>query len=166
MYWELWTPTAIYAAWDGVQLFMQCILAPTSSYQSSRGWPLFECCRRANTIISLLLCCNGGMVWATMQSKSLLGEKIAFAKLQKELRSQCFADEPNDRKQFQQTELRAGQTVARNAWQALEEAVKDGFQRFYRLFKKKKRLMSQDWMEGQSVLSQRRGMLASVHGIV
>lgn len=31
---------------------------------------------------------------------------------------------------------------------------------------KKKRLMSQDWMEGQSVLSQRRGMLASVHGIV
>lgn len=33
-------------------------------------------------------------------------------------------------------------------------------------FLKKKRLMSQDWMEGQSVLSQRRGMLASVHGIV
>lgn len=60
-----------------------------------------------------------------MQSKSLLGEKIAFAKLQKELRSQCFADEPNDRKPFQQ-----------------------------------------DWMEGQSVLSQRRGMVASVHGIV
>lgn len=57
---ELWTPTAIYAAWDGMQLFMQCILAPTSSYQSSRGWPLFECCRRANTIISLLLCCNRG----------------------------------------------------------------------------------------------------------